>query len=161
MVSREEFDQQAHYLRETNYVYADNAVNYRKDLIDALPEGRAVPRCFEACARFVRVDPDDEDVAQAQGPASATTAGAQERATAADADAAGFVKWLSIVDEDTADAAEVSQLPQLQRLLENMDAQAGRIVANETYCMVEEGGFEALDEVGRERLLNILSLIHI
>ena len=32
MVSREEFDQQAQYLRETNYVYADNAVNSRKGL---------------------------------------------------------------------------------------------------------------------------------
>ena len=160
MASREEFDQHARYLRDTNYVYRDNNVHYRTDLKDALLAGRAVPSCFEACARFVRVDPDDEDVAQAQGPASSTAAGAQERAAAADADAAEFVKNLSIVGEDTADASEVSTLPRLQRLLENMDAQAGRVVANETYCQVEEGGFAALDDVGRERLLNVCRKFH-
>ena len=99
-------------------------------------------------------------MAQAQRPPSSTAAGAQERAAAADEDAAEFVNNLFIVDEDTADASEVSTLPQLQRLLENMDAQAGRVVANETYCMVEEGGFAALDDVGRERLLNVCRKFH-
>ena len=74
-------------------------------------------------------------MAQAQRPPSSTAAGAQERAAAADEDAAEFVKNLFIVDEDTADASEVSTLPQLQRLLENMDAQAGRVMPNKTYCL--------------------------
>ena len=159
MVSREEFDQQARYLRDTNYVYRDNKVSYRTDLKYSLPVVRAVPRCFEACASVVRVDTDAEDVAQAQGFASSTAAAAQARAAAADADAAEFVKNFSIVDEDTADASEVSTLPQLQRLLENMDAQAGRVVPNETYCQVEEGGFAALEDVGRVRFAQRLPQI--
>ena len=70
------------------------------------------------------------------------------------------MNWLSVVDEDSADAAEVSTLPTLQRLLEKMETQAGRIVANETYCIVEQGGFTALDDVGRERLLNVCRDFH-
>ena len=100
-----------------------------------------------ACARFVKVNPDEEDVKQAGGPATSTTAGEQEAAAAAAADAAELVKWLSVIDEDTADAAELSTLPSLQRLLERMETQAGRFVANETYSVVEKGGFSALDEV--------------
>lgn len=96
-VGRGEFEAQARRLRETNYVYA--AATYSTELVDALPEVPAVPSCFTACARFVRVDPDDEDVAQAAGPASATTAGAQESAGLAAADAVELVKWLSVVDE--------------------------------------------------------------
>ena len=119
-----------------------------------------MPRCLTACARFVRVNPEDEDVAQSSGPASATTAGEQESAAAAAADAVELVKWLSVVDEDTADAAEVSTLPTLQRLLEKMETQAGRILANETYSMVEKGGFKALDDVGRERLRQVCREFH-
>ena len=144
-VTRNEFNDQARYLRDTNYVYAE--ATYRKDLADALPAAREVPPCFTACARFVRVNPDEEDAKQAGGPATSTTAGEQEAAAAAAADAAELVKWLSVIDEDTADAAELSTLPSLQRLLERMETQAGRVVANETYSVVEKGGFSALDEV--------------
>ena len=59
-VSRAEYDEQAQHLRATNYVYAE--ATYRTDLVDALPTRRAVPECFEACARFVKVNPDEEDL---------------------------------------------------------------------------------------------------
>ena len=36
-----------------------------------------------------------------------------------------------------------------------METPAGRIVANEPYCIVEEGGFTALDEAGRQRLPDV------
>ena len=62
--------------------------------------------------------------------------------------------------KDTADAEEVSTLPTLQRLLEKMETQAGRVVANEAYCAVEQGGFSALDQVGRERLRNVCRDFH-
>ena len=119
-----------------------------------------VPPCLAACARFVRVSPDKEDLTQAGGPANSTTAGEQEAAAAATADAAELVKWLSVIDEDDADATEVSSLPSLQRLLERMETQAGRIMANEAYSVVEKGGFTALDELGRNRLLAICRDFH-
>ncbi|CAK0880981.1 unnamed protein product [Prorocentrum cordatum] len=159
-VCREEFDVQARRLQATNYVYNDDKVKYRTDLKDALPEERAVPSCMLACARFVKVDPGDEDDTQARGPASSTTAGAQENEAAADADAAESTPFLSVLDDDTADAAELSTLPQLLRMLENASAMGGRAVANETFAKVEVGGFEALDEVGRDRLLKACRDIH-
>jgi len=96
-VSRGEFEAQARRLQETNQVYAD--AQYVRKHVDDLPETPAVPSCFTACARFVRVDPYDEDVVKASGPASATTAGEQESAAGAAADAAELDKWLSVVDE--------------------------------------------------------------
>ena len=76
-VDRREYDEQARLLQATNEVYA--AAHYRTDLVDQLPLERAVPSCFERCAKFVRVDPDAVDVTQARGPADSTTAGEQER----------------------------------------------------------------------------------
>ena len=89
-VSRTEFNDQARYLQATNYVYAE--ANFRKDLADALPAGREVPLCLTACARFVQVNPDEEDIKQAGGPATSTTAGEEEAAAAAAGDAAELVK---------------------------------------------------------------------
>ena len=50
-----------------------------------------------------------------------------------------------------ADASEMTSLPALQRLLERMESQAGRVVANELMARVKESG--AIDEVGRKRLV--------
>ena len=47
-------------------------------------------------------------------------------------------RWLSVLDENMDDTMELSQLPVLQGLLERMEAQAGRVVANELKAMVEE-----------------------
>ena len=147
-VDRDEYDAQARRLQATNKVYADAC--YRVDLVEKLPAERAVPQCFECCATFLRVDAEDVDVARASGPASSTTTGEQER-EAAEADADKLSQWLSIVDEDDADAAEMTSLPALERLLERMESQAGRVVANELMARVEESG--ATDEVGRNRLV--------
>ena len=76
-VDKKLFDEQANYLRKTNYVYAD--AQYRRDLVTDFPDQPAVPSCLEACARFVPTRAADEDVTQARGPANSTTASAQEQ----------------------------------------------------------------------------------
>ena len=65
------------------------------------------------------------------------------------------MKWLSVIDEDDADTAELSSLPSLQRLLERMECQKGRVLHNEAASRAEEGGYTAEDEVGRQRLLSL------
>ena len=63
---------------------------------------------FEACARFVAVDAGTNDVFQAQGPATSTTAGEQEREGAAAAEEGGRVPWMSVLDEDANAMADMS-----------------------------------------------------
>ena len=147
-VDRKLFEEQASYLMATNYVYKDNAT-YRSDLVAQWDNSPAVPACFAACARFIETDADEQDLKQSSGPASATTAGADE------ADAAGAgddTKWLSIVEEHADEVLEFSALPALQGLLERAEQQAGRVVANELMAVLEEGGYGASDELGRQRL---------
>ena len=143
----------------TNYVYQADG-RYRADLVDAMPEERVVPPCFEACAVFVPAAPADTDVRQASGPATATTVGEQETLAAEEADAAELVKWFSIVDEDNADVAEMTVMPSMQRLLERMESQAGRVVANELLAMAAENGYGAEDELGRSRLGSLSREFH-
>ena len=154
-VEKAEFDRQARWLIDTNYVYHAETTTYRTDLVEALPEERAIPSVFEACARFVTVDPTAEDTKQAEGPATATTT-AQEELRAGDAEE--LVKWISVMDENMDETTELTSLPALQGLLERMESQAGRVVANELMAVVEEGGYGAEDEIGRRKML---SLIHI
>ena len=101
-----------------------------------------------------------QDLTTAPGPATSTSAGQQEAGAACTNDAVELVRWLSVVDEDDADTAEITTLPSLQRLLERLETQAGRVVANEAYSMVEKGGFVALDEVGRARVLSLARDLH-
>ena len=114
-----------------------------------------MPECFEACTQFVSVDDDKEDVLQASGPASATTAAAAE----VDGDMAQFVKWLSVVNESNDDTMEATSLPALQHLLERMESQAGRVVANEVMTL-SECGAGRLDDLGRARLGQICRDFH-
>ena len=93
-VDKRLFDEQAMHLRQTNSVYAD--AQYRQDLVTEFPDQPAVPSCLEACARFVPTRAGEEDVTQARGPASSTTAAAQEQ-VAMEEDDAELTKWLSIV----------------------------------------------------------------
>ena len=65
------------------------------------------------------------------------------------------MKWLSVIDEDDADTAELSSLPSLQRLIERMESQKARVLHNEAASRAEEGGYTAEDEVGRQRLLSL------
>ena len=71
-------------------------------------------------------------------------------------DAAELVRWLSLVEEQQDDVAELTSLPALQGLLERMESQAGRVVANEIKAFVEDsdggGGYGALDNLGRTKL---------
>ena len=158
-VDKGELDSQARYLLRTNYVYQADG-RYRADFVDAMPDERMVPPCFGACAVFVPVDPADADVPQASGPATTTTAGEQETLAAEEADAAELVKWLSIADEDNADVAEMTAMPSMQRLLERMESQAGRVVANELLAMTSESGYGAEDELGRSRLASLSREFH-
>ena len=65
------------------------------------------------------------------------------------------MKWLSVIDEDDADTAELSSLPCLQRLIDRMESQKDRVLHNEAASRGEEGGYTAEDEVGRQRLLSL------
>ena len=113
-VQKDEFDQQARRLKATNYVYAE--AQYREDLVEKLPAARAVPEVFEACAKFVQVDKDTDDVTRAEGPANSTVAGKQAR----DAEEGNnnSVPWMSVIEDNMAEISELSQLPALQMLLE-------------------------------------------
>ena len=71
--------------------------DYRADLVEQWDEDPTVPACFEACARFVVTNPQEEDIKQAGGPASSTTAAAEEAEHAANE--VDPVKWLSVVEE--------------------------------------------------------------
>ena len=150
-------DEQARFLLRTNYAYKSDG-NYRSDLVAALPSGKAVPPCFEACAAFVKVDAADSDMKQASGPASSTTAGELEEEAR---DAEELVKWMSVIDEDTSDAAEMSVLPTIQRLLERMESQAGRVAVNELNSVLSDGGTGPQDRLGRKRLKDICRDFHV
>jgi len=155
-VEKELLDKQARYLMETNYVYNETGT-YRSDLVEAMPPGPHVPAAFEAAATFVRVDHALDDTSQALGPASSTTAGQQELAQPDD-EIAG--RWMSVLDESLEDAMEMSKIPALQGLLERLENQAGRVVANEIHARTESEEDGAQDGVGRQRLQLLCKEFH-
>jgi len=155
-VEKEELDEQARYLMKTNYVYHGSA-SYRQDLVQQMPAGRHLPSILEAAATFVKVDHTVEDATQAHGPATSTRA-AQQEAEAEESGPDG--RWMSVVDENTEDALEMSKLPALQAMLERMENQAGRVVANELNARAEEGEYGAEDDVGRQRLQRLCQDFH-
>ena len=107
-VEKHLLDQQATLLMKTNYVYHNDA-RYRRDLVEKMPEGKHLPAGLEATATFVRVDDSVQDEFQSLGPASSTTAAAQENETAED-----FVgRVMSVLDENIEEAMESSKLPVL------------------------------------------------
>eukprot|EP00959_Pyramimonas_sp_CCMP1952_P343765 7200629-Pyramimonas_sp.AAC.1 len=59
-----------------------------------------------ACAKYVPTDAALDDIAQAQGPASAT-AGAQAEMGAAAEDAQELTKWLSVLEDHMDDVSEL------------------------------------------------------
>ena len=67
---------------------------------------------------------------------------------------------MSVIDEDMAELSELSKLPALQGLLEQMEAQAARIIRNELGALVADSRYGALDELGRKRLRNICMDFH-
>ena len=67
---------------------------------------------------------------------------------------------MSVFDEDADAMADMSKLPALQGLLERMESQAGRVVANELKALVSESGYGALDEIGREKLEQLCADFH-
>ena len=162
-VEKSLFDRQARRLLETNYVYREHG-SYRRDLVDAFPEEPAVPECLLACAKFVPVSETETDMLQARGPSTSTTGAEQELEAAGAEDAAELVRWLSLVEEQQDDVAELTSLPALQGLLERMESQAGRVVANEIKAFVEDsdggGGYGALDNLGRSKLRKLCNDFH-
>ena len=157
------FDRQARRLLETNYVYREHG-SYRRDLVDSFPDEPGVPGCLLACAKFVPVSATETDMLQARGPSSSTTGAEQELEAAGAEDAAELVRWMSLVDEQQDDVAELTSLPALQGLLQRMESQAGRVVANEIKAYVQEseggGGYGALDNLGRARLRKLCDEFH-
>ena len=106
------FDRQARRLLETNYVYREHG-SYRRDLVDSFPDEPGVPACLLACAKFVPVSATETDLLQARGPSSSTTGAEQELEAAGAEDAAELVRWMSLVDEQQDDVAELTSLPAL------------------------------------------------
>jgi hypothetical protein len=153
-VCKSTYVEQARILLSTNYVYDQHKSGYKRDLADKLPETPSLPACFEACAKFVPLCSNEVDVTRATGPGSATTA-AQQELDSSGKDSAELDKWLSLVEENHDEVAEMTSLPALQGMLERMESMAGRIVANEVMAVAETDGYGALDEVGRDRLRKI------
>ena len=46
-VDKRQFDEQARYLKATNYVYNDPEVHYRQDLVNEFPAEPSIPACLE------------------------------------------------------------------------------------------------------------------
>ena len=149
-VDKKQFDEQARFLLRHNYVYKKRA-KYRADLVKDFPADPAVPSCLEACAKFVPTAGESEDSTRAQGPASSTT-GAQLEQEAMAQDEAMLTEWLSIVDDQLDDFAEVTSILALQGPLERMESLAGRVMANELSIIIEGASNARLDDVGRCRL---------
>ncbi|CAK0847613.1 unnamed protein product, partial [Prorocentrum cordatum] len=162
-VDKAECDAQARLLKQRNYVYNDPGVQCRSDLVDRFPPQPDVPDFVLACAKYVPTDAALDDVAQAQGPASATT-GAQAEMSAAAEDAQELTKWLSVLEDHMDDVSELTSLPALQGVLERMESQAGRVVAYELMSRLEEQGGEdralPLDQIGRHRLWDLCQEFH-
>ena len=78
-VCKAEYEAQAELLMRTNYVYNARRGGYRADLVAELPVEPSLPRCFEACARFVPRSSTADDATTALGPSGSTTAAQQER----------------------------------------------------------------------------------
>ncbi|CAK0911448.1 unnamed protein product, partial [Prorocentrum cordatum] len=162
-VDKAEYDAQARWLKQHNYVYHDPGVQCRSDLVDRFPPQPDVPDFMLACAKYVPTDAALDDVAQAQGPASATT-GAQAEMSAAAEDAQELTKWLSVLEDHMGDVSELTSLPALQGILERMESQAGRAVADELMSRLEDQGGEdralQLGEIGRHRLRDLCQEFH-
>ncbi|CAK0817607.1 unnamed protein product, partial [Prorocentrum cordatum] len=156
-------DDEARLLKQRNYVCNDPGVQCRSDLVDRFPPQPDVPDFVLACAKYIPTDAALDDVAQAQGPASATI-GAQAEMSAAAEDAQELTKWLSVLEDHMDDVSELTSLPALQGMLERMESQAGRVVANELMSRLEEQGGEdralRLDEIGRHRLRDLCQEFH-
>jgi hypothetical protein len=139
-VCKSEYEEQSDMLMRTNYVYDKHKSGYRTDLADKLPETRSLPACFAACAKFVPLNSNETDATKATGPSSATTAGQQELESS-EKDAAELDKWVSLLEENHDEVAEMTSLPALQGMLERMESMAGRIVANELMAVAETDGY--------------------
>ena len=68
-------------------------------------------------------------------------------------------KWLSLLEDNHDEIAEMTSLPALQGMLERMESMAGRIVANELMAVAEDG-YGALDDIGGEKLRQICQEFH-
>ncbi|CAK0863360.1 unnamed protein product [Prorocentrum cordatum] len=84
--------------------------------------------------------------------------------SAAAEDAQELTKWLSVLEDHMDDVSELTSLPALQGMLERLESQAGRVVANELMSRLEDqgGGDRALqlDEIGRHRLRDLCQEFH-
>ena len=149
-VCKTTYEEQAEKLMKTNYVYQKHKSGYKPNLVAQLPESPSLPSCFEACAKFIPLRSNEVDVTSATGPAGATTA-AQQELDSAEKDGAELDKWLSVLEDDHDEVAEVTSLPALQGMLERMESMAGRIVANELMAVAESDGYGAQDEFGRKK----------
>ena len=101
---------------------------------------------------------DADDVTRATGPAASTTAAQQEKEDAENIEE--LDKFVSVLEENHDEIAEMTSLPALQGLLERMESMAGRVVANELMALVESGDYGTQDELGREKLKRLSQEFH-
>ena len=118
--------------------------------MEKLPTTDAVPEVFEARAKFVQVGRETDDSTRAEGPASSTVAGAMARD--AEEGSNDTVACTSVVEDNMAEISNLSKLLALQMLLEKVEVQARRVVANELKALVDDSGYGALDDLGRQSL---------
>ena len=118
--------------------------------MEKLPTSRAAPEVFEACAKFVQAGRGTDNFRRAEGAASSTVAG--EMARDAEEGSNDTVPWISVIEDNMAELRELSKLLALQMLLEKMEVQARRVVANELKALVGDSGYGALDDLGRQSL---------
>ncbi len=100
-------------LMTTNYVYRKHA-QYNRGLVSGFSDDPSVPPCFEACAKFIPTRYDEEDVTCASGPASSTTASEQMLDAKLSDELTLLTPWMSLLDEDDEDVADISSLPALE-----------------------------------------------
>ncbi len=158
-INKTEFDTQAMQLMTTNYVYRKHA-QYSRDLVSAFGDVPSVPPCFEACAKFIPTSYDEEDVTCASGPASSTTA-SKQMLDAKLADELTFLTpWVSLLDEEQEDVADIASLPALESLLHKIETSAGRVIANELFAIVGKNDYGAKDDIGREKIAQLCKMFH-
>ena len=99
------------------------------------------------------------DVTQAKRPGISTREAELESDVVAEG-AQELSTWLSVVENQLDDVSELTSIPSLQGLLERMESQAGRVVANELSAALADGECNELDELGRERLRRLCVDFH-
>ena len=70
------------------------------------------------------------------------------------------VAWMIVVEDNMAEISNLSKLLALQMLLEKVEVQSRRVVANELKAFVDDSGYGASDDLGRQSLRQTCKHFH-